>query len=188
MKSNLTVSAAFVSLIVIGCTSKFITSNQYKNEELPLSIVLPEAKNTVPHQQSLQRFANKKFKQYATKLSEQPPQKILFYSGGNDNPDQVPYAAIGSVVSQADTVKLKNAGFANRKVNNQPYLHKSTIDKSGRVVASEFLVKMPTDYFYLFASAPINKTIIQNEEAMIIVQDSLNRKYSAAIGTIKFEK
>ncbi|PSR52859.1 hypothetical protein AHMF7605_04620 [Adhaeribacter arboris] len=185
---KLPVTAALFSLLFFGCTPQFLTSNQYKNEELPLSIMLPESKNPLPHKKSLQRFTNKKFKQYAAMLTEQPPQKILFYSGGNDNPDQIPYAAIGSVVSLADTTKVKNAGFANRKAKDQLYLHKSTIDKTNRVVSSEFLVKMPTDYFYLFASAPINKTIIQNEEAMIILQDSLNRKYSAAIGTIKFEK
>ncbi|QMU28558.1 hypothetical protein [Adhaeribacter radiodurans] len=182
------VTAALSSLLIIGCTTPLLTSNQYKNEELPLSIVLPESKNVVPHKKSLQQFANKKFKKYAAMLTEQTPQKILFYSGGNDNPDQVPYAAIGSVLNSIDTTKIKKSGFANRRVKDQGYLHKTTIDKTNRVVSSEFLVKMPTDYFYLFASAPINKAIIQNEEAMIIVQDSLNRKYSAAIGTIKFEK
>jgi hypothetical protein len=100
----------------------------------------------------------------------------------------VPYSAIGSIITLADTVKIKNSGFANRKVNEQPYLHKTTIDKANKVVSSEYIVKMPKDYFYLFTSAPITKAIRQNEEAMIIVQDSLNRKYSAAIGTLKFEK
>jgi hypothetical protein len=179
----------FCLFLLVGCTTnQFLTSNQYSNDEIPLSIVLPESKSPLAHTQALQRASNKNLKKYANLLTGQSPQKILFYSGGTDNPDQVPYTAVGSVISLADTVKIKSAGFANRKVNDQPYLHKTTIDKANKVVSSEYIVKMPTDYFYLFASAPITKAIRQNEEAMIIVQDSLNRKYSAAIGTLKFTK
>ncbi|QNF34508.1 hypothetical protein HUW51_17905 [Adhaeribacter swui] len=186
---KLLVTLLFSLFLLVGCTTnQFLTSNQYSNTEIPLSIVLPESKSPLTHTQALQRASDKKFKKYAAQLTDQPPQKILFYSGGADNPDQVPYTAVGSVISLADTVKIKNSGFANRRVNEQSYLHKTTIDKANKVVSSEYIVKMPTDYFYLFASAPITKAIRQNEEAMIIVQDSLNRKYSAAISTLKFTK
>lgn len=185
---KLLLTSLLCALLLVGCTNQFLTSNRYSNEEIPLSIVLPESKSPLRHTQSLQRSSAKKFKKYAAMLTEQPPQKILFYSGGADNPDQVPYSAVGSVITLADTTKIKNAGFANRQINDQAYLHKTTIDKANKLVSSEYIVKMPNDYFYLFASAPITKAIRQNEEAMIIVQDSLNRKYSAAIGTLKFQK
>ncbi|RDC62556.1 hypothetical protein [Adhaeribacter pallidiroseus] len=182
-------TSVFCFFGLLGCTTnQFLTTNQYTNADIPLSIVLPESKSPLRHTASLQRSANKRFNKYAAMLTAQTPQKILFYSGGADNPDQVLYTAVGSVISLEDTVKIKNAGFANRQVNAQPYLHKTTIDKANKVVSSEYIVKMPKDYFYLFASAPITKAIRQNEEAMIIVQDSLNRKYAAAIGTLKITK
>lgn len=182
------VTIVVLVLLLVGCTEKFLTSNRYTNEQIPLTIVLPASKNAVPHKQTTQRFAKKRFNKHAAMLTPELPPQILFYSGGNDNPDQVPYTAIGSLISAVDTAKIKSSGFASRKINNQPYLHKTTIDKANRVVSSEYLVKTPSDYFYLFASAPINKAIRQNEEAMIVLQDSLNRKYSAAIGTLTFQK
>lgn len=174
-----------VFIFVAGCTSKVLYSNQqYTNDKIPLRMELPAGSG----KPKLSSFTKKEFALHATQVAGNPNQEILFYNGGNDNPDKVPYTAVGTVVAAIDTTKLKATGFANRQANNQPYLHKTAIDKTRRIVISEYVVKTPDKYFYLFASAPIIKAIRQNEEAMIIVQDSLNRKYSAAIGTIQFTK
>ncbi len=151
-------------------------------------MLLPGGDTAGSSKKKLSAFAKKAFNKHATQLSGDPNKQILFYTGGNDVPDKIPYTAIGSLLNAVDTAKVKTSGFANRKAKDQPYLHKTAIDKSNRIVTSEYLVKMPDNYFYLFASAPITKGILQNEEAMIIVQDSLNRKYSAAIGSMQFNK
>lgn len=173
-------------LFLAGCTAPLLTGNRYANEQIPLTITLPgdPAATKVPKPS---RSTKKRFREYTALLAENPAPQILFYSGGNDNPDQIPYSAVGSLITALDTARAKTNGFANRKINAQPYLHKTTIDKANRVVAAEYIVKLPANYFYLFASAPITKAILQNEEAMIVVQDSLNRKYSAAIGTLQYK-
>ena len=174
-----------VFTFVAGCTSKVLYSNQqYSNDQIPLRMELPAGSG----KPKLSAFTRKEFTRHATQVAGSPDQEILFFNGGNDNPDKVPYTAIGTVVAAVDTTKLKATGFAKRLANTQPYLHKTAIDKTRRIVTSEYIVKTPDKYFYLFASAPIIKAIRQNEEAMIIVQDSLNRKYSAAIGTMQFSK
>lgn len=183
-------SRIVVALIVIaGCTSKLLNSSKnYTNEQIPLRMQLPGGDAAGSGKKTLTNFTRKQFAKYATQVSGSPDKQMLFYNGGNDNPDKIPYSAIGSLLNKVDTTKVKAIGFANRNANNQPYLHKTTIDKAGRIVTSEYLVKLPENYFYLFASAPITKGILQNEEAMIVVQDSLNRKYSAAIGSMQFSK
>lgn len=176
-------------IVIAGCTSKLVYSpKQYTNDQIPLRMEFSGGDNAGSGKKSLTAFTRKEFNKHVSQVSGDPDKQILFYTGGNDNPDKIPYTAVGSLLTAVDTTKVKATGFANRKANNQPYLHKTTIDKAGRIVTSEYLVIMPDNYFYLFASAPITKGILQNEEAMIVVQDSLNRKYSAAIGSMQYRK
>jgi hypothetical protein len=170
--------------IFVGCQPKLAPSSHYVNEQLPLEIHLPGGNSTAA-KSKLDAFTKKQFNRHATQLAGEPAPEILFYSKGNDNPDQIPYTGIGSTIANLDTAKIRANGFAVRQVNTQSYLHRTTIDKANRIVSSEYIVALTGNYLYLFASAPITRAIRQNEEAMIVVQDSLNRKYSAAIGSLK---
>ncbi|CAA9239705.1 MAG: hypothetical protein AVDCRST_MAG95-1375 [uncultured Adhaeribacter sp.] len=170
--------------LFLACQPALTPSSHYVNEQIPLDIQLPGG-NSPAAQSKLDAFTKKQFRKHATRLAGESVPEILFFSRGNDNPDQVPYTGIGSTVASLDTAKLRATGFAYRQVNNQPYLHKTTIDRAGRIILSEYIVSLPDKYLYLFASAPITRSIRQNEEAMIVVQDSLNRKYGAAIGSLK---
>jgi hypothetical protein len=67
-------------------------------------------------------------------------------------------------------------------MDNKPYLHRRSVDRTRKIALSEYILQMDTGYFYLFSYAPIGH-LLPNEEDVIIAQDSLTSKYGGIVGS-----
>ena len=113
-------------------------------------------------------------------LGAAAPQDLLFYARVLDAPDKTPYRAVGGMIAQLDTAQVRKAGFVNRQIDNKPYLHRDAVDRTHKIVTSEYLLKQENGYFYLFSYAPIGH-LLPNEEDVILAQDSLKSKYAGLV-------
>ena len=164
-------------LIMSSCTTNSQLSQTDNPAQMPLN-TNPDftLNNTVAAENikinaQTQKIYNRHFKA----LDEKMPDKLAVYSQLVDVPDKTVYTAVGNMVGNIDTFKVKNKGFVNRRLNDLAYLHKRQIDRSRKLASTEYIFKTDSGYYYLLAYAPI-RHLIQNEEDVIIAQDSLNRK------------
>jgi hypothetical protein len=142
-----------------------------------------EAKSNLEYDQ-FGGLTKRTYRKHLNKITAPTSDKILFYSHTIDEPHNTPYTAIGKLVGNIDTVKIKADGFVNRTTNSERYLHKIFTDRTQKIISSEFIVPTDSGYFYLFSYAPI-RHLLNNEEDVIIAQDSLRRKYTAVIGSLR---
>lgn len=176
----------FILLLSGSCTSnsRLTQSQFYSPQAANLNMSFPgEVKSGLEYDQFGKR-TTKTYQRFIDQIAPNQRDKILFYSHIIDLPHDTPYTAFGKIIRDIDTTNLKNNGFVNRTVNNQPYLHKRFVDRSRKLISSEFVVKVDNGFFYLFSYAPI-RHLLPNEEDVIIAQDSLNRKHAAVIGSFK---
>jgi len=175
-----------VILFAIACTSssKLPQSQLYSPQTTGLNMAFPGQLQANLEYDQFGSLTKKTYQRYLNKLAPDQRDKLLYYARTVDVPEKTPYTALGKLLLNLDTTQIKNQGFVNRIINDQPYLHKKTVDRTRKLIASEYLVKVDSGYFYLFSYAPI-RHLLHNEEDVIIAQDSLNRKYSAIIGSFR---
>ena len=175
-----------VFLFAMACTSssKLPQSQFYAPQSTGLNMAFPGQIQAGLEYDQFGSLTKKTFERHLDKLAPDQRDKLLYYARTVDVPEKTPYTALGKLLLNLDTTVIKSQGFANRRINDQPYLHKYTADRTRKLITSEYLVKVDSGYFYLFSYAPI-KHLLRNEEDVIIAQDSLNRKYSAIIGSFR---
>lgn len=117
------------------------------------------------------------FASSARDLGEEPPQALLFYARILDAPDRTPYRAVGAMLAQVDTARVRQKGFIPRQIDQKPYLHRHYVDRTRKIALSEYLLQRDNGYFYLFSYAPIGH-LLPNEEDVILAQDSLRSKFA----------
>jgi len=172
-------------LIQYGCT----TNNQLSQTENPSEIPLNSNPDfmvgnlSATDKSKISSQTQKIYNRYIKALDEKEPDKFLVYSQLVDVPDKTTYTALGNMLGNVDTQKIKSKGFVNRRIKDLPYLHKRQIDRTRKVISSEYLFKTDSGYFYLFSYAPV-RHLIENEEDIIIAQDSLNRKSTGLITSL----
>lgn len=120
------------------------------------------------------------FASSARQLTAAPPEELLFYVRVMDAPDKTPYRAVGAMLAQVDTARVRQAGFIPRQLDQKPYFQRNAVDRERKVALAEYLLKLDKGYFYLFSYAPIGH-LLPNEEDVILAQDSLRSKYAGLV-------
>ncbi len=178
-----------IALFLIGSAACRPNANlpqgqYYSPRTAALQMKFPGLTNDKLEYDQFGNYTKKTYRRQLEKIAPGQKDKLLFYSHTVDFPEKTPYTGLGNLISNLDTAALKRDGFVNRRINNQPYLHKRGEDLARKIVTSEFVVKVDSGYFYLFSFAPIRR-LLPNEEDVIIAQDSLTRKHSAIIGSFR---
>ncbi|PIQ21423.1 MAG: hypothetical protein COW65_09090, partial [Cytophagales bacterium CG18_big_fil_WC_8_21_14_2_50_42_9] len=175
--------SALLFLVFIGCTSntRLPQGQYYSSRASNLNLNFPGQTNDHLEYDKYGSLTKKTYRKYLNKIKPDQNDKLIYYSHLVDVPEETPYTALGKIVGEVDTTKIKDQGFVNRRIKDQSYLYKGYVDRTRKFISSEYLMKVDSGYFYLFSYAPI-RHLIHNEEDIIIAQDSLNRKHAALIG------
>lgn len=147
-----------------------------------LQIAFPAGYKTMVGKGRLYGLTRKAYDASSRNLGGEPPKDLLFYARTLDAPDKTPYRAVGAMFARLDTAQVRRSGFVDRQMDNKPYLHRRTVDRTRKIALSEYILQMDTGYFYLFSYAPIGH-LLPNEEDVIIAQDSLTSKYGGIVGS-----
>jgi len=173
-------------LVIISCSSNSnLPQNQYYSPQANnMNLHFPGQTNENLEYDKYGSATKRTYQRYLNAIKPDQNDKLIYYNRFIDVPEETPYTALGKILTDVDTTRLKEQGFVNRRIQDQPYLHKRFVDRTRKLISAEYLVKVDSGYFYLFSYAPI-RHLIPNEEDVIIAQDSLNRKHSALIGSIQ---
>ena len=176
-------------LVIISCTSNSnIPQSQYYSPQASnYNLGFPGQTNSNLEYDKYGRATKQTYRRYLNAIKPDQNDKLIYYNHFVDVPGETPYTALGKILNDVDTTRIKEQGFVNRSIQGQPYLHKRFVDRTRKLISAEHLVKVDSGYFYLFSYAPI-RHLIPNEEDVIIAQDSLNRKHSALIGSLQKQK